>query len=236
MPDSYIDYLEVGEYGGGFVKASEPLVGASALVDVAALRTKVADAVAKVDGELEKVGIRRGDLRTGRSGAGEAAEVGRKEIERFWHHLHTLDDGASADIEAFFPGNKLGALAALKPADVRSRLGEVLRGFAAPGNASLPDRPKWEQKLTAAHDALDAALGGKGTARAGAIQGTAGLIAAREEFLRVYNRVAKPVVRGLLAELGREGELRLFFPDLTANERSRKPSDAASEEAPVEAG
>lgn len=237
MADDYIDYFEVGEYGGGFVDAAAPLVGASDLVDVAFLRARVAGAVARVNGELEKVGMKRSDLRAGRGSTGDAAEAARREIERFWHHLQTLDDGAPADVEAFFPGRKLGALAALKPADVQSRMRDVLRGFTAPGNASLPGRQTWEPRLTAARDALDAALSGKGAARAGKAQGTADLIEAREDFLRVYNRIAKPAMRALLAELGREAELKLYFPDLTANEATRKGSSGEEAEgAPAEAG
>jgi hypothetical protein len=97
---------------------------------------------------------------------------------------------------------------------------QVLRAFSAPINAALPERAKWEGKLRAASEALDAALGAKGNAKTGAIQSTAGLIAAREAFLRAYNGVAKRLIQGLLVELGREDEMRLFFKDLQVNART----------------
>ena len=66
--------------------------------------------------------------------------------------------------------------------------------------------------------ALSIAITGKGDASADAFVATAELIAARKNFLHVYNRVAKPIVRGVLAHLGREDEFPLFFKDLTVNE------------------
>jgi hypothetical protein len=43
----------------------------------------------------------------------------------------------------------------------------------------------------------------------------------REEFLNVYNGVAKPLVRGLLASLGKSAEYEHSFRDLQLNEEGR---------------
>lgn len=238
MADEYIDYLEVGEYGRGCVAALARLAGAATLVNVEALSAQVEAAVGAVDQELERAGVERGDLRGQRRSVEEAAADGRKAIEKHHAWLKALDDDAPVDREAFFPGMRLGALAALKPADVQSRLGALVRGFAVAGNAAMPERADRLQRLTAARDALDAAIAGKGGATALKIQSTAGLVAAREAFLHVYNKVAKPVVRGQLAALGREQELKEFFPDLAVNETSRRGEDGGAvggAEAPAEA-
>lgn len=225
MADDHIDYLEVGEYGEHFGEEGKKLIQASPLVNVEALIALVGGAVGKVNAELEKAGIKRSDVRTGRSGTEEAAALGRSEIERFYNYLGSLDKDVVFDKEAFFPKGKLGALAALKPGDVKSRVEDVLRGFTAEANAALPEHAKWSQKLGAARDGLASALAGKGGARSVSIQSTAELVAAREEFLEAYNGVAKRLIRGLLASLKREEEMRLFFKDLQVNEGSRAKKD-----------
>lgn len=234
MADDYIDYLEVGEYGGHFVEEAQKLVGASKLVDVEELRTLIGNAVEKVAVELEAAGVKRSDMRTSRGSVETATEAARKEIDRFYSFLGSLDDDVKVDKAAFFPGNKLGALAALKPADLKGKLDDLARGFSAPANAALPDRAKWEQKLTGARDALGGALVGKGGARGLSIKSTAGLIAAREGFLKAYNGVAKRLIQGLLASLGREGEMKLFFSDLVVHESGKARAPSAGEGAPAQ--
>lgn len=227
MADNHIDFFEVGEYGGHFVEEVQKLVQVSPLVNVEALIALVGGAVGSVNAELEKVGVKRSDLRTGRSDTEGAAERGRKEIERFYSYLGSLDDDVAVDRKAFFSEGKMGALAVLKPGDVKSKLEDVLRGFTAPANAGLPEHAKWAQKLGAARDGLAGALAGKGSARSVSVQSTAGLVAAREEFLDSYNGVAKRLIRGLLASLKREEEMRLFFLDLQVNEGGKAKKDEA---------
>ncbi|HSN98864.1 MAG TPA: hypothetical protein VLS89_11285, partial [Candidatus Nanopelagicales bacterium] len=101
MADDYIDYLEVGEYGGGCVTALGRLVGVATLVNVQALQAEVQGAVSGVDQELEKAGIQRSDLRGQRKTVEAAAAEGRKEVEKFHGWLKSLDDNAAVDREAF---------------------------------------------------------------------------------------------------------------------------------------
>jgi hypothetical protein len=115
--------------------------------------------------------------------------------------------------------DKLGNVSQMKPADLAQKAGEILRGFAAPANASLPDGAAWKARIENARAALVAALADKETTSAAAIQATQGLTAAREAFLVAYNGVAKRIVLGLLASLDRKDELPLFFKDLQVNER-----------------
>lgn len=221
MADRYIDYWEVGEYGGHFVAHARTLIGASPLVDVELLCSMVTSAIGKLESELETLGIKRSSLRSGRDDTAVTTEAARRHIRRFFMHVGSLDDTANLDIEAFFPGYKLGDIATLKPADLKARMDEILRGFAIPANSKLPQRELWQQMLTGARDALNDALSSKGTASRLTRQGSAGLRQAREEFLHVYTGVAKPLIRGLLSALGREHELKLFFLDLQINETSR---------------
>lgn len=233
MADTYIDYLEAGEYGDHFIEESKKLDGLWPGVDVEAVRAEVGAAVAAVDAELGKVGIKRGSLREDRKGTKEKAAAARKEIERFYNYLGSLDDDVYFDWTAFFPGGNLGALAALKPADVKARLGDIARGFSVAANSALPDKDKWQGKIEKASTDLGTALASKGSATASSIVGTAGLTAARAQFLVTYNGVAKPIIQGLLTKLGRKEEMRLFFKDLQVNEAptAKKP---AAEGAPSE--
>ena len=226
MADRYIDYLEVGEYGDHFVSESNKLDNLSPLVDVPALRAKVQTAVAAVDAELAKAGIKRGDLRGGRETTATATAAGKDLIQRFYYSLLGLPKTSAVDVEAFYPGKLLGDVAVAKPADVNGRLGAILKGFDTAANkAAAPLLGTWQQDLTAGRDALASALADKGGALGTSITSTAALIAARESFLRVYNRVAKKLVSGLLADLGREAEYELFFKDLTVNEDAKKGSE-----------
>lgn len=222
MADEYIDYWEVGEYGGQCVSALGSLGSDATLLNVSALQTQVQSAVSAVNTQMELAGMKRSDLRGHRQTVEEAAVEGRSVIEKFHWWLGSQDDDAPMDREAFFPGMKLGTLAALKPADVRARLEDMVRGFAVPKNAAMPERAARLLKVTTARDAMDAAIAGKGGSSAQKLQSTAGLVAAREAFLVVYNKVAKPMVRGQLVALGREAEMKNFFPDLAVNEGSRK--------------
>ena len=78
------------------------------------------------------------------------------------------------------------------------------------------------------------ALKSKQSARGTTVNATADLIAARERFIDLYTGVAKPLVRGLLNELGRTKEFELFFLDLQMNEGSpRKPGEGASGSVPA---
>lgn len=56
---------------------------------------------------------------------------------------------------------------------------------------------------------------------------TAGLSEAREEFLTLYNGVAKRLIQGVLIELGRKDEYELFFKDLLVNESGSTKKPAA---------
>lgn len=219
MADRYIDYLEVGEYGDHFVSQSQKLDGLSPLVDVPALRQKVQAAIDATDAELGNIGVHRGALRTDRDAAALAASEGKDMIQRFYYTLLGLPKSSGADVEAFFPGRLLGELAGLKPDDVKGRLNTLLKGFDTQANqAAAAALGSWKQDLQAGRDQLAAALAGKGGSQGTSITGTAALNTAREAFLRVYNKVAKKLVAGLLADLGREEELKLFFKDLAVQE------------------
>ena len=227
MADEYIDYWEIGEYTDHFVARSRDLVGAHKLVDIEALRVEVGNRAARVKEELTRAGIERSRKRSGSGDVESFAVEGRREVERFWNFLGSLDEEIAHDRAAFFAGDKLGTLSTLKPADVKSKVIAVLHGFAAPLNKALPDHVKWRKKLEAVRDELTTALEGRGGAHSSAIKSTAQLVTAREQFLVTYNGVAKPLVRGLLAQLGRKEEYELFFGDLLANESATKAPTAA---------
>ena len=82
MADPRIDFFEVDEYGKHFLTQVDKLDGASDVVNVAAVKTRVADAMALVGVEREKAGIQRSNLRSGRTGTTDATATGRQEIER----------------------------------------------------------------------------------------------------------------------------------------------------------
>jgi hypothetical protein len=235
MADRYIDYFEVGEYGDHFVSEIVKLDGLSTIVNVQALRDKVQSAVAKVDAELAKAGITRSGVRTGRDTTTAAVAAAKDLIERFYYHLLAQPKSAGIDVEAFYPGKNLGSISELKPADLGGKLAGVLRGFDAPANvAAAGALGSWQADLTAAIQALAAAEKGKGGARGDAINATADLAAAREDFLRVYNKVAKKAVQALLAVAARVGEYELFFKDLQVNEDGTPKKKAAA--APAKPG
>lgn len=150
-------------------------------------------------------------------------------VERFYYHLLSLPVSTGVDVDAFFPGKTLGNLSKLKPADLAGKADQVLLGFAAKSNTGIAGLAKWQSAIDEARTALGHALKNKQSARGTSVTATAGLIAARERFIGLYNGVAKPLVRGLLNELGRPKELELFFLDLQVNEGSpRKHGEGAS--------
>jgi len=218
MADRYIDDGEVSEYGRHFVAEAKRLVGATELVDVEKVITRVLGAVEAVENELARARNERSEVRTERGGTGEAEETLRDVVTRFHAYLRSLPKGTSFDFEAFFPGKNLGDVAAVKPADLVAKASDVLRGFDVARNAGLDAFAPWKQELTDARAWLDGALSGKSGATNRSVTATAGLVAARAQFLKVYNQVAKPIVRGVLNELGRGEEHRLFFKDLTVQE------------------
>jgi hypothetical protein len=222
MADQYIDYFEVTEYGTHFTAEVKKLATLSKLVDINALRAKVQTAIDDVNTELKNAGIQRSDLRDGRDAIAEALAPMRDLIERFYHHLLSLPLDAGVDVNAFFPGKTLGTLAKLKPADLTAKADQVLLGFATKSSASVAGLAKWQGAIEDARATLGHALRGKQGARGTAVTGTAELAAARERFLTAYNGVAKPLIRGLLAELGRADDFALFFLDLQVNERAPK--------------
>lgn len=229
--DDYIDYLECLEYGAHFTTEVKKLSGASQLVDMDALASHVGSAMALVETELQKQGVNRSGVRLDRQDVEAKTKAARKTLEKFYHYLGSLDDESAVDIEAFFAKGNLGTLAALKPADVAQRLGEVLRGFAV--NASVPNGASWKTKLEDAQSALVAALSGKGSSTGTSIQGTAALVAARESFLVAYNGVAKKLVSGVLTVLEKKDDLRLYFKDMQVNESRSKDSRAEAPPAPA---
>lgn len=216
MADDYIDYLECVEYGEHFTSTVTDLSGLSNLVDITALVAYVETAMGGVVTELDKQGVNRSGLRVDRREVEAKTTTARKTVQKFYNYLGSLDDDAGVDIEAFFEGGNLGALAALKPADVAQRVGEVIRGFSS--NSSVPQGDKWKTRLETAQSELVSALGGKGSSAGTTIQGTAALVDARQQFLTAYNGVAKKLIGGVLTSLGRKDDLRLYFKDLQVNE------------------
>jgi hypothetical protein len=131
----------------------------------------------------------------------------------------------------------LGNVSELKPADVKSRIAALLKGFDTTANKAVASVfGTWKQDLAAAHAALDTAVAGKGDAHGTSITGTAALVAARGSFLHVYNKVAKKLMAGLLADLGRESEYELFFKDLTVNEDGSPAKKLATGDAEASTG
>lgn len=230
MADDYIDYLECLEYGTFFTTEVKKLAVASNLVDIDALRTYVGAAMQAVATELEKQGVNRSGVRLDRQDVEAKTKTMRKTLEKFYHYLGSLDDEAGVDIAAFFAQGNLGSLAALKPADVAQRAGEVIRGFAV--NTTVPNGAAWKTRLEDAQTALVSALSGKGSSTGSSIQGTAALVDARQNFLIAYNGVAKKLVGGILTSLGKKDDLRRYFKDLQVNESS---SGAAADAPPVPA-
>lgn len=220
MADDYIDYLECREYGNHFCNEAKNLIGASALGDIGALITHLQSHIGAVTTELGKQGIEKSGTRVNRQEAEAKSSALRAQITKFHHYLSSLDDNIPFDMEAFFKKGMLGDIAKQKPADLIEKAAQILRGFEAPGNSALPEADKWKTKLQAAEDQLSTATLGKSTHSGQHIRATKELIAARQAFLKAYNRVAKPIVRAVLVSLEREHEMPLYFKDLAVNEEA----------------
>lgn len=225
--DRYIDAFEVSEYGSYFYEQSTRLVKTSNLVDVEALRNALQEKQRAVEREREAAGLVRSGLRQNQQGAGETFTQLRDELTRFYNYLGSVDPGeCKVDVAAVFPGGTLGGLGQMKPADLKAHADRVLGGFALPAHQSLPNREKWQTRLTKARDGLASALSSKNEQQNTKLESTGKLGAAREEFLSVYNAVAKPLVRGLLASLGKGAEYEHYFRDLQVNEEGRPTKTA----------
>jgi hypothetical protein len=218
VADPYIDYGEVSEYGHYLANMLETLIGASSLVDVAAFKQLLLDAVDAVEREHRSAQLQHGSLRTGRGGTAEAAAATRLVLHRFHHHVMTLPPDTTIDRAAFFPRGTLGKLSRLKPADLLARADAVLDGFSAKTSAALPDGARWQAEITAARDRLDGALDGKYDARIDQRLAVDAQAAARERFLHVYNVIGKRLVYVVLAEIGRLDDYPRFFLDLQVHE------------------
>jgi hypothetical protein len=226
--DRYIDYREVSQYGRYFFERVAELIGLSPLVDVEALRQLVLAAVVAVEAGMLGTDTQKSSLRTERGGTEASGETLADVLRRFYLYLQSLPPQVSYDLAAFFPSGRIGPVGSLKAEDLLSRADDVLRGFAMPANASLPDTATWQVEITVARANLAGAISGKLGAAQGASGATESLGQARERFLHVYLKVARPLIRGLLAELGRAHELRRFFRDMQVQE-SRAPGEPREE-------
>ncbi|MFT3766821.1 MAG: hypothetical protein QM820_15090 [Minicystis sp.] len=217
---------EISRYGTHFLHESEKLIGASEVVDVAAVRGRVQATLAAFEAERLKADLARGDVRSGRKSTEEATEAARDVLDRFFHFVRSRPKTAGIDVEAFFEGKVLGNISELKPADLETKVDTVLRGFGVPANTGLPALDPWKDELTIARDDLAAGLRDRGSARGNSITSTAALDAARKAFARTYNGVAKHLVHGLLNDLERGEEYRLFFLDLQESAPRRTKAKA----------
>ena len=226
--DSYIDSPEAVQYGRYFFLHIEPLIGASEVFNVEALRQKVRLKYQAIEAGMMVTNTPRSVVRTGRSAVDDASDDLLGRLRRFYHYLQSLPDEANVDVAAFFAGGKLGNLSQYKPEDMLDRGDAVVRGFAAPTSAGMPNAAEWQAEIVLSTETLTAAINDKLGAANTSSTATSSLARARQEFLHVYNKVAKPAIRGLLAELGREHELRLYFRDMQVNEgRPRTPATPA---------
>lgn len=227
MADRYIDYDEVSEYGNHFLAALPSLAGKSTLIDLAKLDSLVSTAMQNVESELQKTTGDRSSLRGERSDTSQATTALRDVLTRFYYFLKSVPAQNALDIDAHFPGQTMGELSTLKPADLESKAADVLRGFETSANKASNILAPWKTEIVAARQTLSDALAGKGNATGKSFVATAALIQARKDFLHAYNKVAKPILRGVLASLDRENEWPLFFKDTTVNEDG-KPTPAAN--------
>lgn len=228
MADEHIDYGECGEYAAHFCAEAKGLIGATPLVDVEALIALVKATAHAVATELAKQTSMTSAARDDRGKVEASTEAGRQEVTRFYTYLGSLDADVQHDKRAFFPGGKRGDVSKLKPADMQKKLAQVLSGFAAKSNEELPDASKWQPRIQKAHDDLAKAIELKTGSVGTKIVHTKELVAARKAFLSAYTSVAKPLVRGILAQLGRdEKEIRLYFKDLTVQDTKPRKSPPA---------
>lgn len=216
--DNYIDYREVSEYGRNLTSGLAKLVGLCEFVDVEKLRGIVDAKVDAVEAELQKARNDRTELHGERVGTHAAEEPVRDVVSRFFYFLRSLPKDTDIDTVAFFPGNVMGDLSALKPADLQAKAADVLRGFDTDKNKGKTPLIPWKTDIDTARLTLENAITGKGDATGKSFVATAALSNARKDFLHVYNKVAKHVVRGVLNHLDRSTEMPLFFKDLAVNE------------------
>ena len=218
MADRHIDYDEVSEYGEHFIAALPTIAGQSDLVDITKLDALVSGAMRAVQTELQNASGDRSTLRVERADTAAGAAAVRDVLSRFYYFLRSLPSSVASDFGALFPGQTMGELGHLKPADLEAKAASVLRGFDSDANRNVAALAPWKTEIAAARDTLANALSGKGSAQGQSFTATAALIEARKNFLHAYNKVAKPLIRGVLAQLGRENEYAQFFKDLTVNE------------------
>src|SRR5207248_1418676 len=85
----------------------------------------------------------------------------------------------------------------------------------------------WKKDLSDATEALHTALGTKGGAGTEKKKSAAALREAHAEFVSYYNGVVKPSIAGLLADVGRSVEYKLYFKDFQVHEspKPKKPSE-----------
>jgi hypothetical protein len=229
--DPYIDIHETVLYGRYFFQYSEPLIGASQVFNVEALRQLVLAKVHAIETALTVVGTPKSEVRTGRDAVEESNEELLDRLRRFHHFLQSLPASANIDIAAFFADGKLGKISKHKPEDMLSRADAAIRGFATPAGPRVPNGAEWQADILLARTSLEDALRSKLGASNTASTSGGSLAQAREEFLHVYNKVAKRAIRALLAELGREDEMRLYFRDLQVNENRARPAGPGDEPA-----
>lgn len=227
--DPYIDNHEAVLYGRYTYRRTEPLVGASQVIGVQALRELVLGVTNAVEARMTDADTPRSDVRTGREAVEELNEELLDRLRRFFHYLQSLPASANVDVGAFFANRKLGKLSQHSPEDLVARADTVMRGFTTPTSARVPNGAEWQGEILLARTRLDEAVNGKQGASNTASTSGGSLAQARAEFLHVYNKVAKPAMRALLAELGREHELRLYFRDLQVNEDRTSPGDTSAE-------
>lgn len=231
VADTHIDYFEVSEYTQYFVEQAITLFGASPLVNVEALVARVLQVQQIVEREVLASGLQRSLLRTTRGGITEAGDRMLDNIRRFHRYLQSLPPGTPLDAVAFFPNGYNGQRR--KAADLLAQGKQVLNGFAAPANATVPSGPEWQASFILARDVLQQALSEKGSASRVSLNATSALEEARLAFLAVYNGMAKRLVRVVLQDVGREHEFTRFFRDLQVNEGgSRSPEAPEGPEAP----
>jgi hypothetical protein len=228
--DPYIDYHEAVQYGRFFYQNVTPLIGASDVFNVEALRQVVLRAVDAVEAGLTVSDTPKTVVRAGRGTVETFSEEMADRLRRFYYYLLSLPASANVDVAAFFADGKQGKLSQYKAEDMLSRADTALRGFTTPAGATVPNGTAWQADIVVARGSLANALEGKLGAANTASTSVGSLAQARTEFLHVYNRVAKPAIRGLLAQLGREDEFRIYFRDLQVNEDRARPG------APTEPG
>jgi hypothetical protein len=217
MADSYIDEREASEYGEYFYSESKKLEGLSEVFVISKLREKFR---ALLDAYQRERSASAGGLVEVRKTAEEATTEAREVLTRFFSFLGSLKSG-SIDKEAFFKKGKLGDVQKLKPADVQTKLETVLLGFSTKENQSFKEREEWQRELTSALELLAASLLTKESKRTDATRKNTAKGDRFDKVISFYTNVAKSAVSGLLFELERSSEYKLFFKDLQVSETTK---------------